>query len=230
MRTFVMINMIDKLSTSQQPFAVEFLKKLYQKTISNNFSKDLNLFAIPKEYRSDIFAEGVLLFTKIANLSPLEREDYYGSDLLGLHYNNGLAKLCNSRFPQAIEAYQLNKICSSVWDYSYENNFGALIYSGDDPSSALDKLLQGPTVIDCGMFCQLSIWFGIKYMVGHQVFNELFGHAPFYVTQLNYQRNTPTEPYFGNPLYPFFRKAELEELENSSPIVSMVYLSNHQLL
>ena len=220
---------IESLRTSKVPRAIRDLKLLHLNTPSRSFSKHLELFRSPKEHRLDIFTEGVSLFTRIANLSPSERMAYYGSSFAGLHYNNDLAKLWNESSDELIKAHQLNYICPSGWDYQVENGYFTLVYRGNDLNSALDKLLQGPTVIDCGMFCQLSIWFGIKYMLGEEAFNEIFGRAPFYLTQSVYAPITsPIEPYMGNPLYPFFEVISSEE-KKFGGAVSIVHLSNHKL-
>ncbi len=99
---------------------------------------------------------------------------------------------------------------------------------GKDLSAGLDALLQGPTVIDCGMFCQLSLWFGIRYLIGNAVFNRLFGQAPFYVTQLLYEPiKDPSKPALGNPLYSFFEPVSDQADVQKAPL-GIEYITNHK--
>ena len=213
--------------TAEPPLARRHLRNLHQEEISPQLAKDLRSFSSARPHSLDVFKEGVLLFTKIANLSPSQRADYYGDQFLGLHYNNDLAKLWNSSSPESIKAHQLTHICPPGWDYELGDELFTLVYRGDNLSRALDKLLQGPTVIDCGMFCQLSIWFGIKYMLGEKVFNEVFSRAPFYLTRLVYSPIAPEKPYLGNPLYPFFQNEGLEK-KASSISVLLEHVHNHK--
>ncbi len=210
------------------PFAIQYLKGLYQETASRQLTEDLRSFGTAKPHRFDVFIEGVLLFTKIANLSPDQRSKYYGNSFLGLHYNNDLAKGWNRSSPESINAHQLNFLCPPAWNYQLVGAFLTLVYRGDKPSTALDTLLQGPTVIDCGMFCQLGIWFGIKYMLGEKTFNAVFGKVPFYITQHVYNPTEPQNPYLGNPLYPFFQKPPSARNASKYPI-SIMHIPNHPL-
>lgn len=210
------------------PAAIRRLRELQKKGPSPELAKDLRSFNTAKPHNQDAFTKGVLEFTRIANLSSEKRKTYYGSEFCGLHYQNDLAKRWNGSSPESIKAHQLIHICPEGWDYILKDGYSSLIYKGDDPSGALDKLLQGPTVIDCGMFCQLSIWFGIKHMLGKESFNQVFGRTPFYLTQLVYSPISPNKPYMGNPLLPFFNKDPLKNTM-SSDTVSIEHVFNHFL-
>ena len=95
----------------------------------------------------------------------------------------------------SVKALQLNSLCPQGWDYVHEEVYMAFLYKGRTPAEALDSFVKGPSVIDCGMFTQLGIWFGIRHMLGNDKFNQLFGNAPFYITQLNYSGVTdPKKP------------------------------------
>jgi hypothetical protein len=219
---------LSTMKQSRVSKAVETLNQLHRNTPSKKFSKDMEKFATSKNYNLDIFIEGISLFTEIANRSSDQRKEYYGSPLFGLHYSNDLMKLWNSSSSVPIKAYQIQHICPPDWDYELGDGYITLIYRGDSPSSGLNKLLQGPTIIDCGMFCQLSIWFGIRYMLGNEPFNQVFSHSPFYLTQFVYNSiKIPTAPYNGNPLHPFFTKGGLQNQSTSR--ISITHVYNHKL-
>lgn len=169
------------------PKAIEYLRHLQSSLRSAQLSQFLLTFETPKSIDLTTFSEGIKQFIKIANLTPQERVTFYGNAFAGLHYNNDLTHLWNSRDNERIQAHQLNNIAPSNWNSIHQNESCILIYKGHQPSVALDKLVQGPTVIDCGMFCQLSVWFGIRYMLGDARFNHIFGRTPLYITQLNYR-------------------------------------------
>jgi hypothetical protein len=170
------------------------------------------------------------VFTKIANLSAKERKDFYGSSFGGLHYNNDLAKLWNQTHSGAnLQSCELNALYPPIFNQGH-THYKSLFYQGDKLSEALNTLLQGPTVIDCGMFCQLAFWFAIRSLLGDQAFNDLFGESAFYLTQKLYSPiNNPHQPDEGNPLYPFFKKFETG-LSNAAKghLVGIVHFPNHK--
>jgi hypothetical protein len=107
-----------------------------------------------------------------------------------------------------------------------QDGFITLIYKGQQPAQALDDLVKGPTVIDCGMFTQLSLWFGIRYMLGNECFNQCFGRAPFFITQSVYNSTEESnKPFSGNPLYSFLAKKGIATI----PSVTVRHLSNTPL-
>src|SRR3990167_6601987 len=214
----------------QRPKAIKYLQVLHQQSPSPQLLEYLSSLAMPKEETLYIFIEGIQKFTRIANLNSTERKEFYGNEFCGVHYNNDLAALWNSQLttmipavssllsvekktavlaetvtsPDVIKSHQLNFLCPFEWDYNLTESRLVLVYKGNSPSVALDNLLQGPTVIDCAIFCQLSIWFGIRYMLGNAVFDEAFGKGPFYLTQVLYNSiEAPSKPSLGNPLYSF---------------------------
>ena len=209
------------------PKAIEKLRSLYDRVPSAGLQRYLASLSNPKAYTQNIFIEGIRHFMEISNMSYDERESFFGDQFSGIHYNNHLAKRWNDQSAEPIKAHKLNFICPIEWDCQSENDYFIIVYKGDDLCSGLDKLLQGPTVIDCGMFCQLSIWFGIRYMLGNDTFNSLFGRTPFYLTQLLYSLiPNPMKPYLGNPLFPFFEESsDLSSAEG----VSVSHVFNHTL-
>lgn len=185
-----------------------YLMRLYDSPPSPAFAADLEQFRSPKEWNPEVFQRGITLFTKIANLTPSQRQNYYGNKFAGINYSNCIANLWNEALEEKVKPSEIEDIAPPGWDCECIDHKHVLVYRGNDICAALDKLLQGPTPIDCAMFCQLSIWFGIRYMLGDEMFRKIFGRAPFYLTQLLYQPILSAQsPHLGNPLYQFFVKS-----------------------
>jgi hypothetical protein len=181
---------------------VKFLLKLRNRSPSRELSAYLSTLKMPKELSLANFIQGVQAFLDVANLTPEERKSFYGSELLGLHYKTTISDLLS------VHVKDLPLISPASWDAQMtKEGIRSLIYKGDKPSHALDELLKGPSAIDCGMFCQLAIWFGIRHVLGNQAFDALFGKGPFYITQFNYNATSILEPYMGSPLFSFLRSA-----------------------
>ncbi len=209
------------------PAAIQYLRKLHSQPASLALCETLDSFKAG--YPSyDAFKRGVQEFTRIANLNYQEREPFFGNSFCGVHYNNDLTAHWNTLHPsEKICAYQLNVTAPHDWDYKCVDDEHILLYKGNDPAGALDRLLQGPTVIDCGMFCQLSIWFGIRSVLGNETFNQLFWFTPLYITQYFYDGiDDPLKPYLGNPLFDFFEPAVQNSVSQS---VSVAHVANHPL-
>ena len=197
------------------------LEKLPPSNALKQFSAD---FDQPRSLNAKTFREGVQKFIELANSHPLQqRESFYGNRFLGLHYNNDLMKLWNASNSQSVQAHQVSSLVPKGWDSVSQDEGMVLVYRGDQPAEALDALIKGPVCIDCGMFAQLSMWFGIRYVLGNKRFNELFGRAPFFITQFNYNQIISSDkPYSGNPLFAFLSTKE----EVFQPAVTVKYLSN----
>ena len=183
----------------------------------------LKTFENATDIRFEYFVAGIRQFTEFANLDFDARQRHFGNGYLGLHYNNDLSKEWNESHSESVKSLQLNSLCPLEWDYVFESGFNAFLYKGKMPAEALDSFVKGPSVIDCGMFTQLGIWFGIRNMLGNEKFNQLFGNAPFYITQINYNQVTdPKKPYLSNPLYPFFSDSKSDTAQ-----VSVCHLKNN---
>lgn len=206
--------------------AIQYLRELHSQPASPALRRLLDLFnTTPQSH--DAFSRGVQEFTRIANLNYQERIAFFGNSFCGVHYNNDLTAHWNALHPsEKICAYQLNLTAPHSWNYKCVGGKNILVYKGNDLAGALDRLLQGPTVIDCGMFCQLSIWFGIRSALGNEKFNQLFGFTPFYITQLFYNGiDDPLKPYSGNPLFDFFERTAATQSVSQS--VSIAHIANH---
>jgi hypothetical protein len=219
--------MPDSMQREEHP-AIKFLRELHLQPPSTEFQKCISNFQAPHGLDNEQFIQGIKLFISMANMKAAERKIFYGSEYLGVHYPTDLADIYNSDSSNSkapVSYCDLMRIRPPKWLRTVQDNSDiSLSYLGDEPSQALDSLIKGPSVIDCGMFCQLSIWFGIKYMLGEAQFNQLFGRAPFHLTQLLFSPTEPDKPYLGNPLFPFFQKQlpAADDLRN----VSVGYLYN----
>lgn len=214
--------------------AIEYFRRLQKAAPSIQLAAFLSSFTEPKLIDPETFTEGVKKFIQLANSNPLDqkssqgRETFYGNSYSGLHYKNDLAKLWNAAHSndEPIKALDVAALSPSKWDSVRQDGFFTLIYKGQQPAQALDELVKGPTVIDCGMFTQLSLWFGLRYMLGNERFNHCFGRTPFFITQGVYQRiEDSNKPFAGNPLYSFLAKKEIATISS----VTVKHLSNTPL-
>lgn len=218
------------LSKKNHP-ALKYFRELQMIPASPQLEIFLSSFAESKSVDSKIFKEGVKKFIELANSNPLgkghNRKTLYGTIYSGLHYNNDLVKLWNAEHldHEPVKASQITTLAPSSWDSTLQDGFITLIYKGQQPAQALDELVKGPAVIDCGMFTQLCLWFGIRYMLGNERFNQCFGRAPFFITQNVYKsiENSNT-PYSGNPLFSFLSNKITEV-----PSVTVKHLTNTPL-
>ena len=211
--------------------AIEYLRQLQKLPPTPLLQQFLSAFAEPKLVTYDCFVEGVKRFISLANSNPFDersnRKAFYESIYSGLHYNNDLVSLWNTEHPtQTITAAEITTLSPWEWDSILQDGFITLIYKGQQPAQALDALVKGPTVIDCGMFTQLSLWFGIRYMLGNERFNQYFGRAPFFITQCVYNKiEESSKPFSGNPLYSFLSKKE----SVTTPSLTVKHLANTPL-
>ncbi len=214
--------------------AIKYFHQLQRATPLTQLQAYLADFSKPKSIDSETFVEGVKKFIQLANSNPADEEEkhsrkgLYGNNDAGLHYNNDLVKMWNASNvgDKSIKASQVSTLAASGWDSTCQDGFNTLIYKGQQPAQALDELVKGPTVIDCGMFSQLSLWFGIRYMLGNERFNQCFGRAPFFITQVVYNAiGHSYEPYSGSPLYSFLSTIEKAEV----PTVTVKHIANSPL-
>lgn len=181
---------------------------LYDIPFSDHLKLSLSKFLKKKKTCKKVFLAGVKEFIQLANMSLKDRETYYGNSFLGLHYINDFFNLWNKTYLE--DPIRINSVFAPPsWDAVFQQGVYVLIYKGQEPAQALDELLKGPTIVDCGMFVQLALWFGIRHMLGNQKFNTCFGQQPFFITQFNYDKIMDADkPYSGTPLYSFLSTRE----------------------
>lgn len=183
----------------------DFFKAKSQLPPSSTLVAWLAAFRRPGAYSEKTFIEGIQSLVNVANLTFEQRKAFYGDPFLGIHYETELSEYYNQtqKSDKPVTSFDLQTIIPEPWENYVQRDINtfALVYQGCQPSLALDALIKGPTVIDCGMFCQLALWFGIRKMLGDVAFNALFGKAPFYITQGSYHPpDNPLQPLAGNPL------------------------------
>jgi hypothetical protein len=182
------------------------------------------------------FIEGAKEFASLANLSGSKRVECYGHPVAGLHYANSFTAIWNKTYPQQpITVWDQNfrRQCPPSWSSGLREGLWVLSYQGEAPlSQGLNELLQGPTTLDCGMFCQFILWMALRYLVGDTLFDELFKFqkGQFTLTQawdepIN-QLNSR-----GNMLYPFYDDPPFEMTTDSSqeePRIQTRTVFNHR--
>jgi DNA replication protein DnaC len=216
---------LSKKTSKAPPLALQYLHQLSSREYSSPFKLWLSSFDVPRERSLAVFVTGVLTFIQCVNKNDLERQIFYGDPLLGLHYRNDLVRHWNKKNLEKIKSEQLYSFCPCSWEFLALEGGNALVYKGDKPSEALDELMQGPTPFDCGQFGELAIWFGIRYMLGNELFDRSFGKTPFYITQVPYESiKNPLQPV-GNPLHPFFQEVTVSDIKTSA--VYITHVANH---
>src|SRR5437588_11919 len=144
------------------PAAKAYFISLHDLPVTREFNDCLSAFKEPKNLTMDNLLVGIKLFAEVANLAPEKRKAFFGTPYGGLHYSAELNNIWNQNSPIKSEMTDLYLLAPTPWEYCYQNGLRYLYYKGDNLAGALDKLIRGPTTLDCGMFCQLSIWFGLR--------------------------------------------------------------------
>lgn len=143
------------------------------------------------------------------------RDMYYEDPLQGLHFPPSFADLWNQTHPQSrIDSLHF-AVCPPGWSSGIESLRLDLTYTGEGPlSMGLNLLFEGPTTLDCGMFCQLLQWMAIRYLIGDDMFDRLFPFkkGEFTISQQCYK---PVDPatQIGNLLFPFYDRPLHEKAE-----------------
>lgn len=141
----------------------------------------------------------------LANLSGPGRVNYYSNALKGLHYANSFTELLNrtySQQPITIWDQDIRYQCPPSWSNRLEEFRYVLRYQGEaNLSQGLNDLLQGPTTLDCGMFCQLLLWMAIRYVIGDEIFDISFKFqkGQFALTQC--WEDGLLEPFYDDPFH-----------------------------
>lgn len=201
---------------------LEYLKQLHVDTpVLNQALAD---FSVPKKHTIQSFQAGVNRFIDLANMPPNERASYYGNRFAGLYNNNHLAQLWNVDCPshQIVTPHSLDALTAGDWGILFKDNCITLQYIGTNPAEALNQMLRGPAVIDCGMFCQLGIWFGIRNILGDVEFNANFGDKPLLLTRFLFEGSQETpQSHLSNPLFEFYSHDALDT-------VTIEHFFNHE--
>ncbi|PCD21365.1 hypothetical protein AU210_016330 [Fusarium oxysporum f. sp. radicis-cucumerinum] len=124
------------------------------------------------------FVEGA---ERLASICGPERAKYYHNPLKGVHSIDSFKDAFNQAYPkQAITSSDMDiqLQCPPSWSIRFEETTGwsvVLTYEGEGPlTQGIDDVMNGPTVIDCGMWCQLLLWMAIRFLLGDDVFNQTF--------------------------------------------------------
>ncbi|KAH9226074.1 hypothetical protein K456DRAFT_1934154, partial [Colletotrichum gloeosporioides 23] len=134
----------------------------------------------------EVFIEGA---RRVCSVVGPERTPHYDNPLKGLHGPNSFTTLWNQKHPQqpaTIWNQDFRRRCPPDWASKLKGGEWILLYEAEAPlSQGLNKLLSGPTTMDCGMWCQLLPWMSIRFMLGDATFDTCTGSLakPFALTQ-----------------------------------------------
>ncbi|MFH1653730.1 MAG: ATP-binding protein, partial [Pseudomonadota bacterium] len=84
-------------------------------------------------------------------------------------HQNPIFLFLGNCFPSPLPAN--HPLISSLSPFSYT-------YAGPDPAEGLREFIKGPAIIDCGMYCQLSLYYAIMTTIGDEKFNSIFSKKP----------------------------------------------------
>ena len=182
------------------------LIELQKKSINSSQLEFLRVSDRPvEEINVAKFNQDLADIFQFMNTPYSERAEKFGDTLLGLHYDSDFLKELHKQgistsFEGALNTKQMTRVHPDC--FNRENGL-QLSYYGNNPAEALDKLLAGPTVIDCGMSIQIAILVALKKQLGSEQFNLIFGKKPFRITQYLWNGND-VDPENNNPLYELF--------------------------
>lgn len=159
-------------------------------------------------WNEDTFIEGIKRF---AELLGSKRSDYYDSPIKGLHYPHTFLEQWARSYPQFptplwLDDLQWQSPPGWLSEIIEPHKHWIVCYTGTEPlSQALNKLIKGPTTLDCGMCSALVLWFGIRYALGDDFFDRVFPFRglTFVLTQ-KWQLPLSKDSTRGNWLHDFY--------------------------
>jgi hypothetical protein len=205
-----------QLSAEQKQQRVNILSKLHKQPISINLQAYFKrLEEGSPAWNIETFIKGA---TQFADLNGPERAKCYENPIMGLHYPTSFTELWNIKYPQhPITTWDqdFRRQCPPSWSSELRAGltYWVLSYQGEAPlSQGLNELLQGPTTLDCGMFCQLLLWMAIRYLIGDAMFDKVFGFekGQFILTQ-NWIDSMNIARSDGNLLHRFYDNPLLKQ-------------------
>ena len=174
-------------------------------TVEASRALDRYLKTLEDESRTwdeDTLHTGMRQFTAIVGH---ERVEYFENPWSGLHYPTKIDELWNQTYPRwsyATNSETSGWVCPPTWSYTFENSTATLTYCGSAPySQALNELIIGPTAVDCGIWTQLALRFGMRYMMGDGLSDRVFDVNRMQIKIVQSWNKAGPE---GNPLSPFY--------------------------
>ncbi|KAL7903797.1 hypothetical protein GGI35DRAFT_465215 [Trichoderma velutinum] len=168
-----------------------------------------------------------------ANLCGPERAKYHSNPLKGLHYPNPFVDLWNQMHPELPFTFADRDIrftcCPPSWTSEVKHNHWVLRYTGVDFwGRGLNELVDGPTTLDCGMWCSVALLWGLRAVVGVKILRQRAQFAPgeFILTQYwdEPMNSTGTK---GNLLYRFYNYWPSLPVRTISSIMQTSIVYNH---
>ncbi len=153
-----------------------------------------------RAWNEETLITGIRDFAAIAGY---QRAEYFENPWSGLQYPTEVEELWRQTHPclsRAARDESVGWICPPTWSHTFENAMCTITYCGSAPfSQGLNELATGPTSLDCGMFCQVLIWMGLRYMTGDGIFDRAFDVT---IRQLTIVQSWCKSGPEGNSLYP----------------------------
>ncbi|KAJ5115557.1 hypothetical protein N7526_011438 [Penicillium atrosanguineum] len=222
---------LDKLPESVKNERAKLLLKLHNEPASSSLRAYFEtLKDASREWNINNFIEGA---NYLSNIVGPGKEKYYTNTLKGLHYAESFTQLWNEKYPQqpitALEP-DIKYQCPPGWSHKLNEDFRhVLTYEGGAPlGDGLNALVEGPTTLDCGMWCQVLLWMAIRYLVGDELFHQLFQFkkGEFAITQQSYQP-MDSRCKGGNLLYPLHDKPLLVDVSETQTRIQILSVFNH---
>jgi hypothetical protein len=159
---------------------------------------------------SDAWDEDILIedMKTFANVTGSERAKYYDNTLKGMHTINSFVERWNETYPHLSITrmeVEMGRPCPPSWFNGLRGGEWVLSYQGEAPFvQGLNELVQGPTVIDCGMFCPLDFLMGMRRGLGDRLFQERFKFKKGFTLTQYCQVPMDDDGTIGNLLYPLY--------------------------
>ena len=226
---------VKQLSEEQKKERANTLLKLFKEPVSPELEAYFKSFQEARPFwDEETFIECGKQFT---NLCGSHRIKHYNNPLLGLHSPVSFVEKWNAINPQQpVTAWDLDfgRQCPPSWSHglSDESRDWTLTYCGEGPlSQGLNELLQGPTTLDCAMWCQVFFWMCTRSLTKDELFDNVFcfPKGTFVLTQGLYQPINKARSY-GNLLNNFFhdpRKNKSADFVQLAPRIQIRSIFNH---
>ncbi|KZL86235.1 hypothetical protein CI238_13162 [Colletotrichum incanum] len=165
---------ITRLSGEKTQERAEILSELHDALPTSNLQAYFaDLKSRPPAWDIETFIEGAMV---LSDLIGHKRAAYYDNPLKGPHSLNSFTQSWNkmhSQHPITMWDQDIRRQCPPTWFNGLIDDNWVLSYRGEAPlSQGLNELLQGPTTLDCGMWCQFLLWMSLRYLIGDELFDS----------------------------------------------------------
>jgi hypothetical protein len=127
------------------------------------------------------FSEGVSKADSLMNVSYGDRARLFGSKFSGLFSPEAFVDIWNKTqdtFLQMGRDVALQNVVPFGWKVSSSSPYSVISEKNETPSKALDTFVQGPSLLTGDMGNQLSLLFGLRFILGNRAFDDCFRERP----------------------------------------------------